>query len=178
MKFLSNDEVVKWCRAHQLKMDSRPDLFYEDDKVHRFVVVYEHIPASRVIALAMYLASPWENESFGGGLLWIRDWGMGTDHFEDTASMIIRQMRLSKGETRPMWESPGFLFSTDELYEMHSYLLLPMLFGWDAYLVLEGKDYFVFVSRDGRVGVDCHSRSTYEKKFDEVKGWGPKELKL
>ena len=70
---------------------------------------------------------------------------------------------------------PGHTFGSEELFEMHSYFVVPLLFGWDAFLVPEGKDYFLFVSHDGVVGVVSRSRETHDELYKRVGHWKPKE---
>jgi hypothetical protein len=176
MKALTIEEVRKWCNAHGLKVTSNRFLFYDIENPYCFSIGLEDKP-SRVIALADYLVPTWKDVSFGGALLWIRERGIWGDHSENTGAMIVQQMRLGKGETEPLERRPGQLFGPEELFEMHSYLVIPMLFGWDAFLIPEGKDYFLFVSHDGVIGVVSRTQQTSEQMYQRVLDWNPREDK-
>jgi hypothetical protein len=75
----------------------------------------------------------------GGALLWIRARGVWGDFSENTADTIVQTMRLAKGEPESLEKRPGQIFGPEERFEMHSYFVVPLLFGWDAFLVPEGN---------------------------------------
>lgn len=176
MRFLTVEEVQKWCNAHGLRVSADRFLYYDDESKYCFSIGLEH-KSSRVIALADYLVPTWKDESFEGALLWIRQRGIWGEFSENTGAMIVQQMRLGKGETKSLQERPGHLFSSQELFEMHSYLVIPMLFAWDAFLIPEGKDYFLFVSHDGVVGVVSRTQLTSEQLYQRVLDWSPREAR-
>lgn len=84
-------------------------------------------------------------------------------------------MRLGKGEVRSLEERPGHLFSAEGAFEMHSDLVVPMLFGWDAFLIPQGEGYFLFVSHDGVAGVVTRTQETYQQLYERVIDWNPRE---
>lgn len=175
MKLLTTEETRVWCEAHGLKVTADLYLHYEVENPHCFTIGLDDKP-SRVIALADYLVPTTQEEvPFGGALLWIRERGVWGDFSENTGAMIVQQMRLAKGETQPLEERPGHLFGPEEAFEMHSYFVLPLLFGWDAFLIPPGKSYFFFVSHDGVVGVVSRTQETHEELYQRVHDWSPRE---
>jgi hypothetical protein len=64
MRFLTNEEVREWCTAQGLKITSGRFLYYETESLC-FSVGLEEKP-SRVIALADYLVTTWEDVPFRG----------------------------------------------------------------------------------------------------------------
>jgi hypothetical protein len=176
MTFLTPEEIREWCVARGLKVTADQYLHYEVENPNCFTIGLED-KSSRVIALADYLVPTWKDVPYEGALLWIRERGVWGDFSENTGAVVIQQMRLAKGETKPLEKSPGHLFGPEEPFEMHSYFVIPLLFGWDAFLVPEGKDYFLFVSHDGVVGVVCRTQETYEELFHRVRAWKPREDK-
>jgi len=58
---------------------------------------------------------------------------------------------------------------------MHSYLVIPMLFGWDAFLVPERWDYFVFVSHDGVAEVVSRVAEKAQELRERVRDWNPQD---
>jgi hypothetical protein len=176
VKFLTTEEAKSWCQARALKVTADRYLHYEPDNPHCFTLGLEEKP-SRVIALADYLVPTWEDVPFQGALLWIRERGVWGDYSEKAGEMIVQQMRLAKGESEPLEKRPGHLFGPDELFEMHSYFVVPMLFGWDAFVVPESGDYFVFVSHDGVAEVVARSADKVEELRQRVEDWKPQEDK-
>jgi hypothetical protein len=176
VKFFTTEEAKSWCRAHGLKVTTDRYLQYESENPHCFTVGLEEKP-SRVIALADYLVPTWESVPFDGALLWIRERGVWGDYSENTGAMIVEQMRLAQGENEPVEKRPGHLFAPEELVKMHSYFVIPLLFGWDAFLIPEGRDYFVFVSHDGVAEVVGRTAEKAEELRERVREWNPQEDK-
>jgi len=172
MRFFTTDEAKAWCQARGLRVTADRYLLYEPGSPHCFTVGLEEKPSS-VIALANYLVPTWEDVPFEGALLWIREWGIWGHYSENTAAMIVQQMRLAKGESEPLDKHPGQLFAPEELIEMHSYFVIPMLFGWDAFLIPERGDYFIFVSHDGVAEVVARSAERFEELRQRVLNWNP-----
>ncbi len=176
MKFLTTEEARAWCDTHGLNVTSQRFLSFGTGNPYCFTIGLEEKP-SRVIALADYLVPTWDDVPFGGALLWISERGVWGDFSENTGDMIVGLMRLSKGEPEPLEKRPGHLFGSEELFEMHAFLVVPLLFGWDAFLVPEGKNYFLFVSHDSFVVVVCRTQETYEELYQRLRDWKPREDK-
>lgn len=174
MKFFTSEECRSWCKVHQLEVTADRYLRYGGEHPLCFTVKLDDKP-NGVIGLADYLIPTWDDLPFEGALLWIREKGVWSDFSEHTGAMIVQQMRLAKGETAPLGERPGQLFGPEELLEMHSYFLIPLLFGWDAFLVPQGRGYFIFVSHDGFVEVVSRSAEILEQVRQRVIDWSPQE---
>jgi hypothetical protein len=173
MELRTNDQVRVWCSARDLEINDSRFLRYRSGDLYCFSISLEEKP-SRVIALADYLVPTWPDVTFAGALLWIRERGVWGDFSENAGAMMLQQMRMANGATEPLEEFPGQLFAADELVEFHSYFLLPLLFGWDAFVVPEGKDYFLFVSHDGIVEVVSRRAEILEELRERVSDWNPK----
>jgi hypothetical protein len=173
MEFFTEGEVRGWCASRGLEINGSRFLKYDSEKLHCFSISLEE-KAMRVIVLADYLVPTWPDVPFTGALLWIRERGIGLDFSENASAMMFQQMRLAKGESKPLEEIPGQLFAANELVEFHSYFILSLLFGWDAFVVPEGNDYFIFVSHDGIVEVVSRSTQTLEELQQRVSDWNPK----
>ena len=174
MKFLTPEEARKWCEAHGMRVAVDGFLYYENLERNALLIELTEKP-SRIIALANYLVPAWSPDSFQGAIVWISDWGIGDDDSERTGSTIIEQMRAACGEQRPLSEAPGMLFGQNEMAEMYSYFVLPLIFGWDAFVVPIGQDYFVFVSHDEVVSLVSSTTKAHEEALKRLKDWGPKE---
>jgi hypothetical protein len=57
----------------------------------------------------------------------------------------------------------------------HSFFLLPLLFGWDAFLVPKDRDYFIFASHDEVACVVAKNPLAYTKMFQQVLDWNPQD---
>jgi len=176
VKFLTTEEAKGWCQARGLKVTADRYLHYEPDSPHCFTIGLEDKPSS-LIGLVDRLLPTWEDVPFEGALLWIRQRGIWGDHSEGTGEAMIGQMRRSKGEQRSLGELPGHLFARDEAFEAHSYVLIPMLFGWDAFVVPESGDYFIFISHDGVAEVMARTADKVEELRQRVEDWKPQEDK-
>jgi hypothetical protein len=149
--------------------------FYETTNERHCVSIGLEDKPSSLIGLVDRLIPTWEEIPFAGALLWIRERGIWGDHSEKIGATLIQQMRLSAGTTATLEECPGHLFGPQEIYEAHSSVLLPILFGWDAFLFLPERDYFIFISHDGVAGVVTRNRETYEEVYRRVQDWNPRE---
>ena len=107
----------------------------------------------------------------------MKDWGIWNEHLERVGSTILGQMRVASAEHRPLMQAPAMLFDSSELYGLHAYFALPLLFGWDAFVVPAGREYFAFVSHDELICVVSKTRQVHEQAFARVKEWSPKENK-
>jgi hypothetical protein len=174
MKTLTKEEVFSWCQQRSIRVTNHGYLYFDVEIPHCLLISLEDKP-SRVIALSDYLVPTWNDVPFEGALLWIRERGIWGDYSENVGAKIIQQMRLGQGETEPLEKRPGHLFGPKEIFEMHSYFLIPMIFGWDAFLIPEGKDYFLFASHDGVLGVVSQTQRVSEEVYRRVIDWNPRE---
>ena len=176
MKCLTTEEAKLWCEAHGLKGTAYGFLYYGSENSRCFTIELADKP-SRIIILPRFLVPPWEGVSFGGAFLWIRERGIWDDFSENTADMIVQQMRLARGERETLEKRPGQLFGPEELFEMYSFFIVPLLYGWDAFLIPEGMDYFLFVSHDEYVTVVCRTQEAYDDMYRGAHSWNPQEDK-
>jgi len=174
MRGLSNNETREWCLGQGLSLTSDNYLYYDFRDHHSFYVELAG-KAQELISLGEYLIPTWNETHFQGGLVWMKDWGIWNEHLEKVGSAILRQMRLASSESRPLIDAPAMLFEPSELFELHAYFALPLLFGWDAFVVPAGREYFVFLSHEGLICVVSKSRQVHEQVFARVKEWGPTE---
>ncbi len=174
METLTDAQARECCRNERINVTMKRFLAYETAERLSFSVPLVEKP-SRIIALANYLVPAWDAASFKGALLWMREWEIGDDDSERTKLMIIDQMRRGAGVKTSLRETPAALFDSNELPRMYSHFVLPLLFGWDAFLVPAGQNYFVFVSHDEVAYVVARDRETYNTVFQRVHDWDPEE---
>ncbi len=173
-RFLTTDEASAWCVARQLRVTAARFLDYDLETVCYFSAKIEE-RASRVIALGDHMLPAWDAQRFSGALLWIRERGIWGDYSESSAELILRKMRLGVGEVSSLDERPAHLFEENELSEMHSFLLVPLLFGWDVFLVPEGLGYFYFCSHDAVLELIGSAPGAAQPARERLRDWGLEE---
>ena len=119
---------------------------------------------------------PYEQSSLScRSLLWFTDWGMWNEVHERAGMFMLEQMRAACGEHKPLIEKPGQLFESSEAIALQSFLILPVLFSWDAYLAPENGEYFVFNSHHESLYVVSATQRTHDKLFEDLQMWEPKQ---
>lgn len=108
-------------------------------------------------------------------MVWFRDWGIWNELDEETGNLTLQRLRAAHGETRPLMETPGHLFSSNEFAEARAFWTLPMTFGWDAILFPEQNDFFVFNSHDEVISFVSRTKETHSRLMKEFKDWEPEE---
>jgi len=174
VRSLTDDEARRWCATRRLTFGSKHLEFRDAESQNCFSVNIER-RASSVVALAEALVPEWEGERFDGALLWITARGIWGDHNERTATRMFERMHGAADPIDPVGERPAQRFEPGELRDLHAFLAVPLLFGWDAYVALEEKDYILFVCHDGVVGVVSASRDTHEALRERVRDWDPRD---
>jgi hypothetical protein len=177
MRFLTQEETHAWLGDTPLSI--RPDSNdLSFSKTPTFCFRLE-LPAKiyRVSNFVNYLL-PYEKGSLScQSLLWFTNWGMWNDIHERAGMFMLEQMRAAHYEHKPLIEKPGQLFDSSESIALQSFLIIPVLFSWDAYLAPQNGEYFVFNSHDESVYVVSGSQQTHERLFADLQTWGPKEAK-
>jgi len=175
MQFLTLQEAYDWLGKTPLIVQrDRNDLSFP--KGPNFCFKLE-LPTKiyRVSNFVNYLL-PYERGSLScRSLLWFTDWGMWNEIHERAGMFMLEQMRAARGEHKPLIERPGHLFDCSESTALQSFLILPVLFSWDAYLAPESGEYFVFNSHDESVYVVSGTQRTHEKLFEDLRIWEPKQ---
>ena len=174
MQFLTLQEAYDWLGKTPLIVQrDRNDLSFP--KGPNFCFKLE-LPTKiyRVSNFVNYLL-PYERGSLScRSLLWFTDWGMWNEIHERAGMFMLEQMRAARGEHKPLIERPGHLFDCSESTALQSFLILPVLFSWDAYLAPESGEYFVFNSHDEFVCVVSRTQRMHEKLFKSLQIWEPR----
>jgi hypothetical protein len=110
---------------------------------------------------------------FYGGLLWLASWDIGTPLVERAGLKMIEQMRRGYGACSSVENAPGNLFRTDETADLHAFLCVPMLFGWDAYFVPRGTRYFAYVRNNGFLYLVTDEEEIHRRLLHHLAYWKP-----
>jgi len=175
MQFLSQQQTYDWLGKTPFSV--RPDRnVLSFPKGPNFCFKLE-LPTKiyRASSFVNYLL-PYEEGSLScPSLLWFTDWGMWNEIHERAGMFMLEQMRAARGEHSPLIETPGLLFDSSEAVALQSFLILPVLFSWDAYFAPEKGEYFVFNSHDESVYVVSGTKQTHDKLFEDLRTWDPKQ---
>ena len=174
MRTISRIEFPGWCGERGLELIEREWPNYLVAERLTFLLKLPDKP-SRAIALAR-LCFPFSSETpFQGAMIWFRDWGIWNEMDEETGSLTLERLRTAHGETRPLREAPGHIFSGQEFLDARAFWTLPIIFGWDAILFPEQNDYFVFNSHDEVISFVSRTQGTHSRLMKEFEDWEPEE---
>jgi hypothetical protein len=174
VRTISREEFSPWCNQHGLQVADREWVSYANGAQFSFTVKLQESPY-KVVAFARSCFLFDENVPFEGAMIWFRDWGIWSREDEETFSQTIQMLRANLGEHRPLMDAPGHIFSSDEFVEARVFWTQPMIIGWDAILLPEKRDYFVFTSHDEVTAIVSSTLETHSRLIQEFKDWGPVE---
>jgi hypothetical protein len=174
VRTLTYQESKEWCEQAPLsmKVGQYAHLSYESPTVFGMSIKMP-LESGPVMALGSGLLAFEANVEFYGGLLWLANWDIGTPLVERAGLKIIEQMRRGYGNCSSIENAPGNLFRTDEIADLHAFLCLPMLFGWDAYFVPRGTRYFAYVRSNGFLYLVTDEEETYTRLLSHLAYWKP-----
>jgi hypothetical protein len=173
MQFLTEQETHAWLGKTPIIIQrEKNDLSFPTPFCFKLELPTKIYRASNFVNFLL----PYEQGSLScRSLLWFTDWGMWNKVHERAGMFMLEQMRSARGEHKSLFERPGQLFGSSEDIALQSFLILPVLFSWDAYLAPESGEYFVFNSHDESVYVVSGTERTHEKLFKDLTIWEPKE---
>jgi hypothetical protein len=179
MKLLDEREATAWLAQRGTKVTGKDsdyigtrNLVFESGVLHCFRVMTKGLNPRALQGLAYSMTTPWDDGPFAGGLLWIRETGIWNEHSEGTAAMTIKLMNI--GLTGQPEGSKYSLFDGNELFEMHAYLLVTLIAGWDAYFIPDHRDYFIQTHHHGYLEFVSSSKDEFDKKFAFAEVYGAK----
>ena len=176
MKSLTKLEASNWCVSEGMTVTRTCFLLYEQSELFAFGITLDRRP-SRLIAFANQLVPTWRDQPFPGALLWLKEWGLWDAHSEAVGSTILEALRTANGDHHPAAQRPGLLFGPAELMLAHSFFAVPLLFGWDAFLVPAGQGFFIFVSHDDVACVVTREGKNRDELLERVQHWKPQDCR-
>lgn len=103
------------------------------------------------------------------------DFGFWSEVSERVAHSLVRCFRSSRGETKPLIETPAHLFGSDEASDAQTLLTIAIVFGWDCYLIPDNASYYAFTSHDEYLEVVSGSREIHSRFKTELESWDARE---
>jgi len=179
MEAMTDDEVRAFIKKHEwatgLKVDAESrSLYYDNAESNCIELKFPEKPMQvpYFARVASFLNLERE-ERFYGAVLWLTLWDIGSPQLEKTGWKIVEKMRLGFGETRPISAAPGHSFRSDEIVELNAFLLPCFIFGWDAYLLPSGNDYFVHISHDEYWMVVTRTAEVHKQLLQQLSDLAP-----
>jgi hypothetical protein len=179
MQAMTDDEVRafvtknEWATGLKVDADGR-GLYYDNAESNCIELEFPEKPMEvpYFARVASFLNLERE-ELFSGAVLWLTLWDIGSPQLEKTGWRTVEKMRLASGETRPIGAAPGHSFRSDEIVELNAFLLPCFVFGWDAYLLPSGADYFVYISHDEFWMVVTRTAAIHKQLLEELSDLAP-----
>jgi hypothetical protein len=139
MRALSNSEARKWCQS-QGAVFGGGEFPEAKGKTKSFDIP---VDAGRRVALAAEHLERFRGS--GKTLVWFNDWAVWPS---GQRMHIFERFLASYGESRPLIETPAFLFSGHEYEDMVSFVTLGILFLWDVHVISTKARHLLFYSHD------------------------------
>lgn len=139
MKILSREETCAWCGQNDIALNDRGSPERSDAPVH-FKIPED---AGKRVALVSHRMRAFSGEPIF--LVWFDDWAVWPS---GQRMHIFDRFRMSYGETRPLFQSPGHIFDQAEIEDATSFVTLAVLMLWDCYVVTPKRSKLLFFSHD------------------------------
>ncbi len=151
MRALEIDDMRRWCEESPtgVKLALPAHLHYATSKPLGLRIDVPSEAPRAVTLISSLLAVEEDEGDYYGALLWFTNLDIGTPRIERCGLRILEQMRRGYGVTASVENAPGQAFRTDEIVDVHAFLALPLLFGWDAYFLPHRTRYFAYIRQDG-----------------------------
>jgi hypothetical protein len=170
MNTLDYSEFSRWCDGRGIELDEHKWLRFRGEARLTFLAKLPKGPY-QTVALARWCFPFAENEPFPGAAVYFREWGIWNELDDEMGMCAIRRLRAAHGESRELSSAPAQVFSKSEFPDARAFWTLPVILGWDAFLIPENSDYFVFNSHDEVVSFVCRTKQCYEQLLDAFKDW-------
>jgi hypothetical protein len=172
VKVLTAQEAREWCSSVGAKSGKDGLLGYKGPNQHKFFV--EAPEAFREIVVLIRQILTFRGEpGFDGGMLWLRQWEIGSPQLVRAGWKIIEGMRRAQGELRPLEVAPAQVFRGDELVDLHGFLVQVVGFGWVVDLVRPTGDFFLHFKSNRQICFAANSAGTLAELRANFNEWNP-----
>jgi len=172
MTALTNEEVLQWCTERHLLFDRWQFLHFGPGSTVLEVpfpnVAHKAPPFASLLCELLKEFSPFQSL-----LLWVKETGIFSDRWDEIGLRQLELERIALGERRSLSDSPGHLFHPKEELDVIGMSVLPMLYGWDAYLIPDSARLFAYISHDEYVHVGFHDPALEPVLMEQCKMWNP-----
>lgn len=175
MQVLQVDDVRNWFEHSPsgLKMGPPAHLRYAT-RTPLGIRLDVPLEATRAVALVSSLVAVEEDEGdYCGAMMWFTNFDIGTPRIERCGLRMLEQMRRGYGATASVENAPGQLFRADEIADVHAFLVLPLLFGWDAYFAPHGTHYFAYARSNASLYLVTYDKQVLQRLLTCLEGYHP-----
>jgi hypothetical protein len=177
VKLLTDMQAVAWCGRRGLSADGAVPSSRIRLPDGPSVRIHLGVPGDAIAAvglaytLLMTGVSEYEERNFGGALIWLHRWEIGSEQIDEAGYMLLDGIRAASRGSIEIASAPAQLFDEKEFVLAYACLVLPMLFQWDAHLVPTCDEFFAFVSHEGRIDLITRDPQTHARLLQRFNAW-------
>jgi len=173
MQAVTEEEMRAFLARHKGLRCEEAELHFDSTTAKTILVDFRNLQPQQLVYLARLVAHlRYEELDFFCASLWITN-RRTDDRVAAVVFKSIERMRQGYGENRSLDRAVGHFFRHDEFVESISFLVQPMLAGWDAYFVPQWSwgtlDYFVFVNNDSFFEIKTRTEEMYSAALTILK---------
>jgi hypothetical protein len=177
MLALTSEEAKVWCTERGLRIDESGCPHFPDRSKNNVWFVLPngaHRLPYMVLALMDAEVNDLDEVTGTEHLLWITERGIWQNWIESTGLEHFEALRKGFGVFDGLDEKPATVFSDSELRSLIGCAVVPLIYGWDCYIIPSAAQHFAFLSHDEYAGVSTIDDATAARFMDDLKGWGAK----
>ena len=179
MTVMTDDEVREFIERNRwstaIEVTGR-SLQYGDPEANALLLKFPDTPLrAAYFARVISMLGSSDESMFYGALLWITLSNIWSPQTEKTGWAMVEMMRRGFGENRPLEAASGHWFRNGASVELAAFVLPCFVFGWDAYIVPSGADFFVHISHDDFWAVVTKNEETYRTILTELQDLNPEQ---
>jgi len=177
MKTLSINQAQTWCAERGLGLDGFGNPYFQRGGMRGLELKIPEKPSAFVpLILALLDATVDETDLPSGAehLMWLRDWSIWGNLSTSVGLELFNHLRFGYGLIDTADETPAILFAESEISSLISFSLVPLVFGWDCYILPASAKHFAFISHDEWIGVSSVDEATETKMLSRLSHWGPR----
>lgn len=174
MKVMTTEEARNWCLKVGPKLGNDGVLRYPSSAEQRFFVLAPE-EFRRITVFARVALTFRSEAAFGGGLLWLRRWDIGSPQLMSVGWRIIEDIRRAHGGSQSLEVAPAQLFREDELLDLHAFLVQVIGFGWVAEFVPSTGGFFLHFKDNRQVCFAGESKDSLNELRAAFSQWNPTE---
>lgn len=114
-----------------------------------------------------------DHPSGGEHLLWLHDWSMWGDLMTSIGVDLFDRLRLGYGLDATMDQEPAMIFTGSEIGALISFALIPLVFGWDFYIIPASVEHLMFGCHDSWIGFSGKDEDVEAALVSRLKRWQP-----
>lgn len=161
MKTIDLNETKTWLQNKSLIESDGKLTLHQFKKVASCKIPRD---SGKKTVLAKSLAGIFEHDT--EALLWINEFGIWPSS-ED--ANLFNGFRKSFGETKPLHEKPGHIFSKDDIKTIISLLAMTFYFCWGAIVLSTGENILFKISHDEIIDIFIDEDKTSSALSEQIK---------